>query len=122
MAVSPEFQAFVAELLAPVGPVAIRRMFGGAGAFYDDMMFALIIGEVLYFKVDDTNRPDFEAAGKGPFSYETKNGRRALGGYFELPDEIFETADEFTVWARRSIDVALRARAAKRPKRRRQSD
>ncbi len=126
MAVSPEFQAFVAELLAPVGPFAIRRMFGGAGAFYDDVMFALIIGEVLYFKVDDTNRPDFEAAGKGPFSYDTKHGRRALGGYFELPDEIFETPDEFAVWARRSIDVALRAQAApgaaKRPKRRRRSD
>ncbi len=122
MAVSPEFQAFVAELLAPVGPVAIRRMFGGAGAFYDDVMFALIIGEVLYFKVDETNRADFEAAGKGPFSYQTKHGRRALGGYFELPDEIFEAPDEFAVWARRSIDVALRAQAAKRPKRRRRSD
>ncbi len=119
MAVSPEFQAFVAELLAPVGPVAIRRMFGGAGAFYDDVMFALIIGEVLYFKVDDTNRTDFEAAGKGPFSYDTKTGRRALRGYFEVPDELFETPEDFTVWARRSIDVALRARAAKRPKRRR---
>ena len=122
MAVSPEFQAFVAELLAPVGPVAIRRMFGGAGAFYDDVMFALIIGEVLYFKVDDTNRADFEAGGKGPFSYQTKHGRRALGGYFELPDDMFEAPDEFAVWARRSIDVALRARAAKPSKRRRRGD
>lgn len=122
MAVSPEFQAFVAELLAPVGPVAIRRMFGGAGAFYDEVMFALIADEVLYFKVDDSNRADFEAAGKGPFQYDTKNGRRALGGYYELPDELFEAPEELAAWARRSIDVALRARTAKRPKRRRRSD
>ncbi len=122
MAVSPEFQAFVAELLAPVGPVAIRRMFGGAGAFYDEVMCALIADEVLYFKVDDSNRADFEAAGKGPFEYDTKNGRRALGGYYELPDDLFEAPDEFVVWALRSIDVAFRARAAKHPKSRRRRE
>ncbi len=119
MAVSAEFQAFVAELLAPVGPVSIRRMFGGAGVFYDDVMFALIAGEVLYLKVDDASRGDFEAAGTRPFRYQTRHGERALAGYWELPEELLDQPEECVAWSRKAIDVALRAKAAKRPKRRR---
>ena len=119
MAVSAEFQGFVAELLAPVGPVSIRRMFGGAGVFYDDVMFALIAGEVLYLKADDANRPDFEAAGTRPFRYQTRHGERALTGYWELPEELLDQPEACAAWARQAIDAALRARAAKRPKRRR---
>ena len=119
MAVSAEFQAFVAELLAPVGPVSIRRMFGGAGVFYDDVMFALIAAEVLYLKADDINRRDFEAAGTRPFHYQTRHGERALTGYWELPEELLDQPEQCAAWARQAIDAALRAKAAKRPKRRR---
>ena len=54
MAVSPSFKEFVAEQLAPVGPIDIRRMFGGAGIFADGRMFALIVSDTLYFKTDET--------------------------------------------------------------------
>ena len=34
MPISPEYREFVAELLAPLGPIGIRNMFGGAGVYY----------------------------------------------------------------------------------------
>ena len=42
MAKPPDpFHEFVMELFAPMGPVTVRRMFGGAGVFKDGLMFAL---------------------------------------------------------------------------------
>ncbi|MEQ9643809.1 MAG: TfoX/Sxy family protein [Alphaproteobacteria bacterium] len=113
MAVSREYQDHVAELLAPLGGIETKRMFGGAGLFYRDLMFALIADDVLYFKVDDETRPAFEAAGVGPFEYDTKNGRRSLAGYWRVPDEVLDDGDEIVAWGRRAADVALAADAAK---------
>ena len=39
-------------LLTPLGPVRARRMFGGWGIFHEDLMFALIAWERLFFRVD----------------------------------------------------------------------
>lgn len=119
MAISPEYRDFVQELLAPLGPVSIRRMFGGGGVFYDEVMFALIADETLYLKVDDETRPAFEAAGQGPFTYQRSEGQRAMRSYYQLPDELFDEPDELRLWARRAVDVALRAHAAKPAKERR---
>lgn len=116
MSVSPEYKELVEELFHPLGPVTIRRMFGGGGVFYRDLMFALIADETLFMKVDDTNRPDYEAAGQGPFTYETSKGSRAMNGYFQLPDELLDEPEELLDWARKSVDVAIRANT-KKPKR-----
>jgi DNA transformation protein len=118
--VSAEYHAYVLDLLAPLGAVEGRRMFGGAGVFYRGLMFALIADDVLYLKVDDATRPDFEAAGAGAFTYETSSGTRGLRSYFRVPDEILESEAELAAWGRRAVDAALRAEAG-RPKRKRRS-
>jgi len=48
-------------------------MFGGFGTFLDGLMFSLIADNDLYLKVDAENRPDYEAAGSYPFTYEGKS-------------------------------------------------
>ena len=50
----------IRELFAGFGPVTVRRMFGGAGIFADDTMFALVHDGVIYLKVDDSNAAAFE--------------------------------------------------------------
>ncbi len=42
MAVSPAFSTHVTDLLQGLGACGLRRMFGGAGLFLDDLMFGLI--------------------------------------------------------------------------------
>lgn len=113
MAVSPEYKAFIEELIEPLGPVSIRGMFGGAGLFYEGVMFALIVGETLYLKVDERNQPDFEAEGQAPFGYETDAGRRSLKSYYEIPERLLDEPDELVDWCRRAIDAALKANAKK---------
>ena len=109
MAVSPEYRDFVAELLMPLGPVSLRRMFGGVGVFHDGLMFALLADDTLYLKVDNDNRGDFEAAGHGPFRYQAKGATRGLNSYYQVPPEVLEDAEDCLAWGRRAVDAALRA-------------
>ena len=113
MAVSPEYRAYIEDLVTPLGYVSSRRMFGGLGVFYRGLMFALIARDVLHFKVDDENRPDYEAAGMEPFSYLRQGKKRGLNSYWTVPVDVLDNEDEFLTWARAAADAALRAEAAK---------
>ena len=113
MAVSAEYKEFVSEQLEPLGPVRIRNMFGGAGVYLDDLMFGLIAGETLFFKVDDRNRADYEAEEMGPFVYEPPSGKSVAMSYYELPERLYDDADELVQWARKALDAALAAKVAK---------
>lgn len=107
MAVSAEFREFVLEQLGRVEPVTARSMFGGVGIYSRGLFFALIAGESVYLKVDDTNRPDFEAAGMGPFR---PFGESASMNYYELPAELLEEPDRLRPWVHKALDVARRKR------------
>ncbi len=111
---SDDFSSFVAEQLAVVGPVRVRRMFGGYGIFLDGMMFALIADDVLFFKADDTTKNRYEAEGLEPFTYEAKGGKRAVMSYWRAPERVFDDPDEMRAWAEAAVQVA-RAAAAKKP-------
>jgi TfoX/Sxy family transcriptional regulator of competence genes len=62
-----EIAAYVIDQLAQSMKVESRRMFGGAGLYSEDLFFGLIAGDVLYFKVDDSNRQDYVARGCAAF-------------------------------------------------------
>jgi len=108
MAVSPEYRDFIAESLAPLGRVTLRRMFSGAGVFQGELMFGLVADDTLYFKADETTRSDYEAAGTQPFTYRARGREQALG-YWQVPDGLLDDPDELCRWARIAVDVALRA-------------
>ena len=63
MPVSEEYLDYAVDQLGCIGEVAAKRMFGGVGLYRDGFFFGLISGDLLYFKVDEENRPDYEAAG-----------------------------------------------------------
>jgi DNA transformation protein len=114
MAKPPDpYHEYVRELLAPLGPVTIKRMFGGAGVMVHDVMFALIARDQLYLKVDDALKAALEEEGSEPFRYEKKTGEVAVMAYYAMPDAAADDPEEASAWARRALDVALKARAGK---------
>lgn len=117
MASSPEFLAFVADQLAPLGHVTTRRMFSGAGVYCDGVIFALILRDTLYFRVDDGNRSAYEAEKLAPFSYQAKGRTIEIGSYWRVPERLFDDPDEMVEWARSALAAGLRAAAKKKPTR-----
>ncbi len=108
MAVSASFRAYLLEQLGAIRPVTSRPMFGGLAIFAEGRTFALVANEVLYFKVDDTNRPDFEAAGMMPFLPFGDPAKPMQ--YYEMPAEVLEDPEELAVWMTKAIAVAGRAK------------
>jgi DNA transformation protein and related proteins len=108
MAVSRAFQDFVLDLLQPLGPLP-RRMFGGVGLFHGGVMFALLVRDAMYLRVDDTTRDQFERAGSRPFSYRRMEREVSLSAYYVVPDDLLDRPDELLQWAREAIAAAQRA-------------
>ncbi len=106
-----------AELLAPLGTVRSRRMFGGHGLYVDDLFIAIVADEQLYLKADAETEGRFREAGCHAFVYEAA-GRRVALNYWTVPDAALESAAEMLPWGRLAMGAALRARAAssRRPK------
>lgn len=118
MSVTPSFQAFVVEQLGKVLPdVRARRMFGGVGIYAGPAFFALIDDDVLYLKVDDTNRADFESRGMGPFQPYGEGGETMQ--YYQLPVDVLEDPEELSRWAGKAVGVAQRKKQRKPSSRRR---
>ena len=115
------YAAFIEEQLSVVGPVRIRRMFGGAGVFLDGVMFALIASETLYFKADETTKASFESEDLEPFTYEAGNGKRSIMSYWRAPERVFDDPDEMRAWAGEAVRVAQAAAARKPPKKKKAS-
>jgi len=104
MPVADGFVAYVLEQLEVVGDISSKRMFGGVGIYAGDLFFAIIARDLLYFKVDDSNRGEYEAVGAKPFS--PYGDARGAMGYYEVPVAVLEDAGELTRWAGKSIAVA----------------
>ncbi len=116
MAARDPFVDHCLELLAPLGPVNPRAMFGGWGFFLDGTMFALIAYDQLYMKADETTAERFAAAGSEPFVYAGK-GRPVTMSYWRAPEDAMEDPEALLPWAEMALAVARRAAARKTPRR-----
>ena len=108
-----DFVAHCLELLAPLGAVRARRMFGGHGIYIDELFIGLVIHEQLYLKVDAQTRPHFEPHDGQAFVYDTKNGQMATN-FWSPPSEAFESPALMGPWGRHAVAAAVRAKAVKR--------
>jgi len=107
----------IQDLFQELGPVRIRRMFGGKGIFAGERMFALEASGEIYLKADAVTRPQFEAAGSRPFVFEA-NGKTTALSYWLMPGEGLDDPTEAARWGRAAIEAAARAAAAKPARRR----
>ncbi len=114
------FHDFVRELFEGLGPIQIKRMFGGAGGYADGVMFLLIAGDVIHLKADDALKAELREAGSGPFIWIPDNGPRKGDqvemGYWRLPESALDDPDEAVVWGRKALAVARAKKAQARPK------
>jgi len=112
MAVSESYRTFVLDQLGRAVPrIRARSMFGGVGIYAGELFFALLANDTLYLKVDDSNRPDFEARGMGPFL--PFGDERDKMQYYEVPADLLEDPDALRPWAEKAIAVAAKKKSKK---------
>jgi DNA transformation protein and related proteins len=110
------YQSYALEQLARVQPVTSKRMFGGLGVYADALFFALMDDDGLWFKVDDSNRADFEARGMSPFRPFGEGG--PIMHYWRVPEDVLEDPAALREWVDKAIAVARGARKGRaRPQR-----
>jgi DNA transformation protein len=115
MAHSNEYLEYVLEQLSGLPDVRSRRMFSGAGLYQDEVFFGLLFNDTLYFKVDDSNRPDYESRGMAQFRPYADRPLLSFS-YYEVPAEVLEDRHELQAWAARSVQAAAAIQAAKAAK------
>ncbi|MCF6113978.1 TfoX/Sxy family protein [Mesorhizobium muleiense] len=100
----------IAELFESLGPVSIRKMFGGKGIYFDGVIVAIVVRGELMLKADAESAPEFEAAGCRQWTYTgSRHGKLVSMPYWSVPDSAFDDPDEMAVWARRAYEAGLRA-------------
>ena len=104
MRVSATFKSYALDQLGEIGDVIPRSMFGGVGLYRRGVFFGIIAGDVLYLKVDGSNRADYERAGMSPF--KPYPHRPATMQYFAVPVEVLESPIELSAWAGKAIGAA----------------
>ena len=109
-------QEALEDLFRPFGAVDIKRMFRGLGIFADGVMFALVAHGEVYMKSEPDTEALFETAGSEPFVYSREGRPPVKMGYYKLPGDAYEDADELLRWANLSFASARTAAAAKKKK------
>ncbi len=100
----------IREMFASLGPVAIRKMFGGKGIYLDGTIIAIEFGGEMLLKGDGQTAPLLEAAGSTQWTYENKAGKSVKMPYWSMPLDAYDDPDEMAKWVRLALDAALRAR------------
>lgn len=98
----------IGEVFSGVGSVAIRKMFGGRGIFYDGLIVGLEVDGEILLKADKQNARDFEAAGATQWIYNGKK-KPILMPYWSVPDAALDDPDELARWTRKALEGARRS-------------
>ena len=103
-----EYLDYILELLEPINMLSSGRFFGGIGLKADTVQFAMVMGNSLFFVVDDSSRPKYEARGMGCFWYNTKKKKVNVRKYYEVPGDLLEDQAALVEWAKESIRIAAK--------------
>ena len=105
MAVSKNFKEYVVDQLGKLGYVTIKKMFGGAGIYYEGLIFGLLADDILYFKVDDSNKSDYLIAGMK--SFKPFEDKPMVMPYYEVPVDILENREQLAEWAKKALIASV---------------
>jgi len=92
------------DLLHDLGPVTVRKMFGGAGLYRDGTIFCLIAEEEIFLKAKGDFAKEMEATGSTPFVYDGKDKPVAMS-YWRLPESALDDPGEAVALARRALEA-----------------
>jgi DNA transformation protein len=105
----------IEEMFAALGPVTIKRMFGGKGVYHRGIIIAVEFQGDILLKADATTAPDFAAAGAVQWAYEGKSGAQVKMPYWSIPADAFDDSAVMAHWVKLAYAAALRSAKTRKP-------
>jgi DNA transformation protein len=99
----------IEEMFSALGPVTIKRMFGGKGVYHRGLIIAVDFHDEILLKADTVSAPAFESAGARRWAYEGKTGKEVFMPYWSVPEDAFDDPDVMANWVRLAYEAALRS-------------
>lgn len=103
----------IEEMFSALGPVSIRRMFGGKGIYHQGLIIAVEIGGQILLKADTASAPRFAEAGATQWGYAREGRAEVLMPYWSIPEDAYDDPDLMAGWARLAYEAATRAGTGK---------
>jgi DNA transformation protein and related proteins len=111
----PTLLETVMQLLAGMGELRTRKMFGGVYIYCNDLFIATVHDNTLYLKANANTAQEFTARQLKPFSYPSASGTVTLQ-YYQAPAEALQSKAQMKPWASKALLAAQQDAARKRPK------
>lgn len=108
MAISDEYLEYLKEQLEWLPQLYVRRMFGGAGFYSDELFFAIATDDGLYLKGDSESEGVYRQGGAERFTYEAK-GKISRMNFWSVPPDVLENEKVLHRWVNIALETALRA-------------
>ena len=99
----------IAERLSPWANVTTKPLFGAVALYRGEHVFAMVWKGTVYFKVDQTTRIDFDAAGSHALEYQSQGKPQALKSYMEAPVDALEDDETLSQWAEKAYRAAIKS-------------
>lgn len=112
--------ALLPLLQEALGGVEVCDMSDATGFYQDGVLFALISGDTLHFRVDGHSRAEYDAwerqiahdeGGGFPLTAGTASALK----FRPVPPFVLDDVDLIARWGRKAVDAARRARTAGSP-------
>lgn len=101
----------IRDLFHPVGPVTIRRMFGGQGIYGRHGIVAVVLSDGgLFVKGDEISAPGYQARSMQRCEYQRPGSTKVTRmPYWRVPEELFDDPDSMEELALIADRTAMRA-------------
>jgi DNA transformation protein and related proteins len=99
--------AAIEEMFAAVGPITIKRMFGGKGIYAGGTIIAIETDGDIFLKADTVSAPEFQRAGSSQWRYDGK-GKPVFMPYWSVPDDAFDDPEVMAQWVRLALKAGQR--------------
>jgi DNA transformation protein and related proteins len=100
---------WVAEAMEPVGHVTSKRLFGGAALYCDEVAFAIVAFDALWFKADAESDVQWDAIAAPRFTVEREGRKTQSMNYRRAPDDVYDDADTLRHWGSLALEAGRRA-------------
>ncbi len=103
--------SLVSDALSHLSGFRVKKMFGGASVYSDDVVFCMITSEAIpHFRIGAGNLTDFQSEGMEPFVHISKKGKRTEMPYYTIPERLWSNQKELETWVQKSVAEAVRAK------------